>query len=169
MTRRFTWAAIMVLSSCQSAMAAPPPTPATADHGGAVIGEADLRRQIAMMKADLKPDTSLLWRPVITADGSTAALEYWHRPRPPAVHTVDAEYVLVMDGSGWLLSGGTMTHGHETRPGLVEGDAIEGGTKRELKAGDVFLIPAGMPHWFGIHGEGLVMLGIKMPAPVKKN
>jgi len=28
----------------------------------------------------------------------------------------------------------------------------------------VFLIPAGMPHYFGIDGGELVLLGIKIPA-----
>ncbi|WP_084455364.1 cupin domain-containing protein [Novosphingobium rosa] len=144
--------------------AATPPQPATAQAGGALVTGPDLHRQIEMMKADLKPDTSLLWRPVITADGLTAALEYWHKPRPPAAHITEAEYVMVVEGHGWMVSGGTFAHAQETHPGLLEGDEITGGVSRDLGPGDVFLIPAGMPHWFGIRGEGLVLLGTKIPA-----
>lgn len=159
-------------ASAATRPASPPPIPAhpataTADHGGALMTDAELREQIAIMKAELKPETYLLWRPVLTADRSTAALEYWHRPRPPAAHIAEAEYVTVMGGSGWMLSGGTLSQAHETRPGLLEGDEIQGGTRRELKPGDVFLIPAGMPHWFGIHGESLILLGIKLPVAKK--
>ena len=38
-----------------------------------------------------------------------------------------------------------------------------------LGPGDVILIPAGTPHWFGISGDRLVLLGTKLPrAPLAK-
>ena len=49
------------------------------------------------------------------------------------------------------------------RADLVEGSRIENGKSRTLGPGDVILIPAGVPHWFGITGERLVLLGIKLP------
>lgn len=169
--RQALLAMALLLASHQAAGAAPrspTPPPIPADKSGAVVSSAQLHQRIAVMKADLRPDTTLLWQPVLMADGHIAALEYWHRPRPPAVHITQAEYVTVVEGSGWMLSGGKLTNGREMHPGLIEGDEIEGGTRRELKPGDVFLIPAGMPHWFGIHGQGLVLLGIKLnPAPAK--
>lgn len=162
-------AATLALASLQPDMAAAQPVQASAEHGAALTSASELNSAIATMKTRLKPDTDLLWQPVLMADGTTAALEYWHRPRPPAVHVAEAEYVTVMQGSGWMLSGGTMTQSRETHPGLLEGAVIQGGTKRELKAGDVFLVPAGMPHYFGIHGDGLVLLGIKIPHSAGKN
>ncbi|WP_343615021.1 cupin domain-containing protein [Novosphingobium sp.] len=157
-------AVLAMLHAVPSQAADTAPLPIEASHGAALISADDLGAQISAMKARVKPDTSLLWQPVLLANGTTAALEYWHRPRPPAVHVREAEYVTVMQGSGWMLSGGTMTQSHETHPGLLEGGEIQGGTKRALKRGDVFLIPAGMPHYFGIEGEGLVLLGIKIPS-----
>jgi redox-sensitive bicupin YhaK (pirin superfamily) len=49
------------------------------------------------------------------------------------------------------------------REGLVEGERIEGGKTRPLGPGDVLLLPAGVPHWFGITAERLVLLGTKLP------
>ncbi|MEN2790396.1 hypothetical protein ABC974_12225 [Sphingomonas oligophenolica] len=45
---------------------------------------------------------------------------------------------------------------------MIEGSRIEGGTTRSLHPGDVFPVPAGTPHWFGITGERLVLLGTKI-------
>lgn len=157
-------AALAVLLAAPSRAADAAPMPVEATHGAALIAADDLAAQISAMKARLKPDTTLLWQPVLLAHGTMAALEYWHRPRPPAVHVHEAEYVTVMQGSGWMLSGGTMTQSHETHPGLLEGGEIQGGTRKTLKRGDVFLIPAGMPHYFGIESGELVLLGIKIPA-----
>ncbi len=49
------------------------------------------------------------------------------------------------------------------KPELTEGDRIVGGTTRSLAPGDVLLIPAGVPHGFGITGNRLVLLGMKLP------
>jgi quercetin dioxygenase-like cupin family protein len=61
-----------------------------------------------------------------------------------------------------MISGGTLADAKVTRPDLTEGSRIVGGTTRTLKTGDVFLVPAGVPHWFGITGERLVLLGTKL-------
>ncbi|MBW8882789.1 MAG: cupin domain-containing protein, partial [Asticcacaulis sp.] len=67
--------------------------------------------------------------------------------------------------TGTLVTGGTMVKPKLVREGFVDGDVIDGGTTRPLAQGDVVLIPAGVPHWFGIPGEPLVLLGIKIPSP----
>jgi len=79
------------------------------------------------------------------------------------VHPAEAEYAIVMEGAGTLVSGGTLADPETRNPGLVEGSRIEGGATRTLGPGDVILVPAGVPHWFGITGERLVLLGIKLP------
>lgn len=157
----------MVVTTSQAAMAATPSTPSVSsiETGAAFMTKAEFQKQIEIMKRDLLPGTFQIARPVLKAEGSAAALEYWLRPRPPAVHSAEAEYVIILEGSGTLRSGGSLTNAHETRPGLLEGDDIAGGTLRQLKAGDTLLIPAGMPHWFGIDTAGLTMLGIKMSKP----
>jgi hypothetical protein len=63
-----------------------------------------------------------------------------------------------MDGAGTLVTGGTMVNA-KTRPADAisvrledgpgaSGTGIEGGVSRKIKAGDVVVIPAGVPHWF---------------------
>ncbi len=124
---------------------------------------ADIKAEVAAMMADMKPGQTFMWRSLLTTGQQTAGLEIWKAPGRPAIHTAEAEYVTVVQGTGTLVTGGTMVNPKLVREGFVDGDVIQGGTTRTLKPGDFVLIPAGVPHWFGIPGEPLVLLGIKVP------
>ena len=137
-----------------------PATAQTADPTSFATGP-DVTAQVAAMAKAMKPGQGFAWQPLVRDGKTVAALEYWKAPGKPAVHPDEAEYALVIEGSGTLLSGGTMADAKETRPGLVEGSRIDGGTTRRLATGDVILVPAGVPHWFGIDGK-LVLLGMKL-------
>lgn len=126
--------------------------------------EEEVRVQVADMLADMAPEQGFSWRPVVSDGSRTAAIEIWKEPGRPAVHPAEAEYAIVLEGAGMLVFGGTLTEPVTRREGLVEGTQIEGGTARTLGPGDVLLIPAGVPHWFGITGDRLVLLGTKLPA-----
>jgi glc operon protein GlcG len=64
------------------------------------------------------------------------------------VHDEDADIVYVLDGTATIVTGGRLLDGKETGPGETRGTNLEGGETREIKKGDVLIIPAGMPHWF---------------------
>ena len=133
----------------------------TASDPTSFAESAEVRARIVALEKTMKPGQGFAMAPLVQADGTSASLEYWKAPGKPAVHPDEAEYATVMAGSGTLVSGGTLVAPKLRFPGLVEGDRIEGGTTRKLAVGDVFLIPAGTPHWFGIDGR-LVMLGTKI-------
>ena len=124
---------------------------------------ADVTTQVAAMAKAMKPGQGFAWQPLVRDGETVAALEYWKTPGRPAVHPDQAEYAIVIAGAGTLISGGTLEAAKPVKPDLTEGDRIIGGTMRTLKPGDVMLIPAGVPHWFGITGGRLVLLGTKLP------
>lgn len=128
---------------------------------------ATVQAQVEQMRKAMKPGQGFLWRPLVHGGDAVAALEYWTKPAKPAVHPKQAEYVIVIAGSGTMVSGGRMMNPSATNPDLIEGSRIVGGTSRKLHPGDVFLIPAGTPHWFGIDGGRLVLLGTKIPQTLK--
>lgn len=70
---------------------------------------------------------------------------------PPVVHDYVSEVYQILEGSGTLVTGGTMTGATRRAesgvngPG-VSGKDIQGGVSRRLKKGDIVLIPAGTPH-----------------------
>ncbi len=138
------------------AQATPAPAP--------LADRAAIDAATAEMSAEMRAKGSgFAYRPIVEDGRSTAAIEVWMKPGRPALHPDEAEYAIVLDGAGTLVSGGTMVDPKTSAPGLVEGSRIEGGTTRRLAKGDVMLIPAGMPHWFGITGDRLVLLGMKLP------
>src|SRR6202521_1504162 len=99
---------------------------------------------------------------VVDAGGYNVAVGVIHRPQTPpgvvAVHFKVTEIYHVTDGAATLVTGGTMVNAKprpadaisvrlEDGPG-ASGTAIQGGVSRKIKAGDVVIIPAGVPHWF---------------------
>ena len=124
----------------------------------------DVAAEVAAMAAAMKPGQGFAWKPLVRDGATVAALEYWKTPGRPAVHPDQAEYAVVIAGAGTLISGGSLASPKVVKPDLTEGDRIVGGTTRTLGPGDIMLIPAGVPHWFGITGDRLVLLGMKLPA-----
>jgi len=124
----------------------------------------DIKTQVGAMFAAMTPGQTFMWRPLLKDGPRTVALEIWKAPGRPAVHLAEAEYFTVVQGTGTLVSGGHLTGPRTVKPGQMDGDAIEGGTTRTLAVGDVVLVPAGVPHWFGISGAPLVLLGTKIPS-----
>ena len=152
MIARFAAAALLTLA-----------LPAAAQAPVGFAPSAEIREKVAAMAQAMKPDQGFMAAPVVSDGKTVAALEYWRKPGRPAVHPDEAEYAIVIEGAGTLIMGGTLVAPEVRRPGLTEGSRIEGGTTHKLVAGDVMLIPAGAPHWFGIEGTHLVLLGVKLP------
>jgi len=64
------------------------------------------------------------------------------------IHTRDTDIAYVLEGSATLVTGGVAVGVKSTGPEELRGDAIDGGETTELAAGDVVVIPNGVPHWF---------------------
>ena len=62
------------------------------------------------------------------------------------VHTKQVDVMTVVSGEGTLIIGGKMVDGKETTPNEIRAKSIEGGVRKAMAPGDVFHIPAGLPH-----------------------
>lgn len=69
-------------------------------------------------------------------------------PGMAEIHTRDTDIAYILQGSATLVTGGTAVGVKQIGPEELRGTAIEGGETRELKVGDVVVIPNGIPHWF---------------------
>jgi glc operon protein GlcG len=69
-------------------------------------------------------------------------------PGMAEIHTRDTDIAYVLQGTATLVTGGTAVGVKATGAEELRGTAIEGGETRELKVGDVVVIPNGTPHWF---------------------
>jgi len=63
------------------------------------------------------------------------------------IHRSYNDVFYIVQGSTNLVTGGKVIGQKDTNPDEPRGDSIEGGETRKLSAGDVIVIPAGVPHW----------------------
>ena len=64
------------------------------------------------------------------------------------VHDKETDVLYILDGEATFVYGGKMVGGKMTRPDQWLGTDITGGQTFHVGKGDVFVIPAGIPHWF---------------------
>lgn len=70
------------------------------------------------------------------------------KPGLAEVHTKDADIVYVIEGTATLVTGGAAVEPETIAPDEIRGKRIDGGDTRQIKKGDVVIVPAGVPHWF---------------------
>jgi len=66
----------------------------------------------------------------------------------PEWHEKQTDVFYIVDGEATFVTGGELVDSHTLAPGQRTGTDIRGGEVRHLSAGDVIVIPAGIPHWF---------------------
>jgi mannose-6-phosphate isomerase-like protein (cupin superfamily) len=134
--------------------------PPTSSLPATYVSAADIQANLnGAPNAAVNPEPNIR---VVDAGGYNLAVGVIHRPETPpgvaAVHFKVSEIYHVTDGAATLVTGGAMVNAKmrpadalavrlEDGPG-ASGTAIEGGVSRRIKAGDVVVIPAGVPHWF---------------------
>lgn len=62
------------------------------------------------------------------------------------VHDGTVDVIFVTSGEGTLVVGGTVVSPHTTSPGEIRGPSITGGVSKKMMPGDIFHIPANVPH-----------------------
>ena len=93
---------------------------------------AALQAEFADMKARNRVTTRLLEGGAYSVNARFQA-----GAEAPRVHKSIIELYFIQDGTGTLVTGGS-----------IVGKAIRGGVTRAVKAGDVIFIPPGVPHGF---------------------
>lgn len=79
-----------------------------------------------------------------------------------SAHDAVAELFHVLDGTGVMVTGGTIPNA--TRNGTnLQGKTIEGGTRQPLSKGDWLLVPSGVPHQFVDIKGNLTIMSLYLP------
>jgi len=135
------------------------------------IPAAQIQALIGPRKAGALPNIR-----VVDAGGHNVGIGVLYRvegqTQNAAVHLKVSEVYHVMKGAGTLITGGALVNPKtrsadsvevtsEDGPG-VTGTAIQGGVTRQIKEGDVIVIPAGTPHWFSKIDGSLAYLVIRI-------
>jgi len=62
------------------------------------------------------------------------------------LHKNFADMFVILDGHATVVTGGSVVEQKIVDPGETRGKSVDGGTRQDVKAGDVVHIPAGMAH-----------------------
>jgi len=147
-----------------SALAGAPARAADAPAAGPLYASAaDLQAIAARAAASLKPGQPLASANALQLAPYRGNVEVRVAIAPAAVHDTEAEFFIVIEGSGVLQTGGTLVN--ETRPSPNEGrgTALEGAASQPVAKGDMLVVPEKVPHWFSRIDGKLVLLSLHVP------
>jgi mannose-6-phosphate isomerase-like protein (cupin superfamily) len=118
-----------------------------ATPGGPAVAlmNADANKKLAERGA--VPNAPLMFStPVTRGDHYQSNIVRRTKAQGGGAHAGWTEIHHILQGSGEFVTGGTVVRA-ATGAG-VEGNTIQGGVSKHVSAGDVVLIPAGLPHWY---------------------
>ena len=82
------------------------------------------------------------------------------------LHEKTVDISLIESGEAYIVVGGKIVNGRTTTPGETRGDSIEGGTRYKLTAGDMFHVPANIPHQMVLDpGQQVTYVIVKVSMP----
>jgi mannose-6-phosphate isomerase-like protein (cupin superfamily) len=101
------------------------------------------------------------------ASGENYLVMTAHRTSPGQVevHRKFTDIFYIVQGSVTLITGGHVLDENTANPDEPRGTSIEGGHTQDIAAGDVVVIPAGVPHWMKEVKGTLLYFVVKVQTP----
>jgi mannose-6-phosphate isomerase-like protein (cupin superfamily) len=154
----FSLAAALVLVSGSASGQQPANPQAPADRAS-YMSAADLTAAIAKVPTD-RPSANVR---VFSLGPYNVNVEKRNPVAQGAsAHEVVAELFHVLDGTGVIVTGGTIPNATKNGTNL-QGKTIEGGTRQQLSKGDWVLVPSGVPHQFADIKGTLTIMSLYLP------
>jgi mannose-6-phosphate isomerase-like protein (cupin superfamily) len=117
-------------------------------------------------KADRKGDAPLVAEPILSLAPYRAMLEYRPGTSPAAVHEKDAELMVVLEGTGNIVTGGKLVDEKRNNANNLGGSSIAGGNSQAVVKGDMVIVPANTPHQvIPTGGAPIVLMTLHVPFP----
>jgi mannose-6-phosphate isomerase-like protein (cupin superfamily) len=154
----FTFLATAVASSALAQQTAP--APKTFMNNKEIMGLVDIA------KANRKGDAPLVGVPILSLAPYRAMLEYRPGTSPAAVHEKDAELMVVLEGTGNIVTGGKLVDEKRNNANNLGGPSITGGNTQAVVKGDMIIVPANTPHQvIPTGGAPIVLMTLHVPFP----
>jgi mannose-6-phosphate isomerase-like protein (cupin superfamily) len=152
---------VAAISSSAALAQSAAPAPATV-----FMNNKDIMALVDKAKADRKGDAPVTAEPILLLAPYRAQLEYRPVSGPAAVHEKDAELMVVLDGTGNILTGGKLVDEKRVNANNLSGPSIADGTPHNVVKGDMILIPANTPHQvIPSGGAPIVLMTMHVPFP----
>ncbi len=130
---------------------------------------ADIPALIAKAKAERKGDQPLVIVPMASVAPYSVSLEYRPGTSPAAVHEKDAEMMVVLEGSGTIVTGGKLVDEKRTNAANLNGSSIADGKPQAVTKGDLLIVPENTPHQVIPSGGPIVLMTMHVPRPAPAN
>ena len=152
--------AVLVLATNASAQQPAAPPTKTFMNNKEIMG------LVEKAKADRKGDAPLVAEPILSLAPYRAQLEYRPGISPAAVHEKDAELMVVIEGTGDIVTGGKLVNEKRTNANNLSGSSIADGNSQAVVKGDMLIVPANTPHQvIPTGGAPIVLMTMHVPYP----
>jgi mannose-6-phosphate isomerase-like protein (cupin superfamily) len=130
------------------------------------MSDKEIIALIDKAKADRKGDAPLVSEPILSLSPYRAQLEYRPGMAPAALHEKDAELMIVLEGTGNIVTGGKLVDEKRTNANNLSGSSISGGNSQTVVKGDMLIVPASTPHQvIPASGQPIVLMTMHVPYP----
>jgi mannose-6-phosphate isomerase-like protein (cupin superfamily) len=140
--------------------------PATPPPMRTFMDAKDIMGLVEKAKADRKNNAPLVAEPILSLAPYRAQLEYRPGTSPAAFHEKDAELMVVLEGTGNIVTGGTLVNERRNNANNRGGSSIAGGNSQAVVKGDMLIVPANTPHQvIPTGGAPIVLMTMHIPFP----
>jgi mannose-6-phosphate isomerase-like protein (cupin superfamily) len=130
------------------------------------MSNKDIMALVDKAKADRKGDAPLVAEPILQLAPYKAQLEYRPGTSPAAFHEKDAELMVVLDGTGNIVTDGKLVDEKRINANNLSGSSIADGVTHAVVKGDMIIIPANTPHQvIPTGGAPIVIMTMHVPYP----
>ncbi|MBY0492768.1 MAG: cupin domain-containing protein [Cyanobacteria bacterium] len=148
----------ILIGSTAFAQTQAPPAPAPAPGSPAIFKPAaDLAAVLANANVNAGGMSS---SNVTTTDQYRVSVVKRDKAAGALAHPGNTELLYIVDGEGTMVTGGKLIAAANGKPASIN----EGVSQRFVK-GDVFIVPAGSPHWFSAIDKPVTYLEVRWLAP----
>jgi mannose-6-phosphate isomerase-like protein (cupin superfamily) len=110
------------------------------------MNNKEIMALVEQAKADRKGDAPLVSKPILSLAPYRAMMEYRPATAPAALHEKDAELMVVLEGTGNIVTGGKLVGEERVNAANLRGSSIADGTSQAVVKGDMLIVPANAPH-----------------------
>ncbi len=97
---------------------------------------------------------------VTTTDQYRVSLVKRDKAAGALAHPGNTELLYIVEGEGTLVTGGKLVAAANGKPA-----SVADGIHQHFSKGDVFIVPAGSPHWFSVVDAPVTYLEVRWVAP----
>jgi mannose-6-phosphate isomerase-like protein (cupin superfamily) len=129
------------------------------------LNSKEIMALVDKAKADRKGDAPLVAEPILLLAPYRAMLEYRPATAPAALHEKDAELMVVLDGTGNIVTGGKLVDEKRVNAANLSAPSIADGNSQAVVKGDMLIVPANTPHQvIPTGGAPIVLMTLHVPS-----